>query len=145
MWKWVCLLVAQRKGEGIPSEKTDWKKLKRINEEWDRQEQTLTVLWRWGVWTWYRRSKASKWLWTREWLGKITRGEISMKKHSFNLSNTLLPKIAQWENTELQRKRLLHFLLKTYQGWQAWLFIWACFAFHYDQVLMYSPPKQCKV
>lgn len=68
-----------------------------------------------------------------------------MKKCSFNLSNTFLPKLGQWENTELQIKRLLHFLMKTHQGWQAWLFIWACFAFHDDQVLICSPSKQYKL
>lgn len=90
-------------------------------------------------------AKQAKWLWIREWLGEIILGEISMKKCSFNLSNILLPKLGQWENTELQIKRLLHFLMKTYQGWQAWLFIWVCFAFHYDQVLICSPPKQYKL
>lgn len=69
------------------------------------QEQSLTELWRWGVWTWYRSSKASKWLY------KFILDELSMKKHTFNLWNTLQPRIGLWEKTAANEQVAAYFFL----------------------------------
>lgn len=105
--KIILFTYCTKKRRGNSTRKDKHTHAQRINEESDCQEQSLTELWRWGVWTWCRRSKASKWLWTREWLGEIILDEISMKKCTFNLSILCCQKLGNGTK-QLQKKKLLY-------------------------------------